>query len=70
MIGTLYIVVGFFWWMHAARRTGFRARDVIIGPLLVLPLILWPFQIVWRYTAKSVYWPERPEHRSQPLFAG
>jgi hypothetical protein len=70
MIGSMYILVGFFWWMHAARRSGFRARDVIFGPLLVLPLVTWPCQIAWRYTAKSMYWSPRPEHKSQPLFAG
>jgi hypothetical protein len=61
-------IVGIFWLMHAARRTGFRARDVFIGGFLILPGILWGTQITWRYTAKYRYWTPRPEYTSKPLF--
>jgi hypothetical protein len=68
MIASLYVIVGLLWWMHAARRTGFRARDTLIGPVLLLPLALWPIQIAWRYTAQTMYWTPRPDHESKPLF--
>lgn len=66
---SVYILVGVFWYMHAARRTGFRARDVVFGSILVLPMMIWSVQIVWRYSAKSMYWSTRPEHHSESLFS-
>lgn len=70
-VGTLMgisqvLYVGWIWFMFACARTGHRKRDVL---LLLIPFygLVVDARVLWRYTAKSVYWSPHPERPSAPL---
>ena len=68
MLLLVYVVVGVVWMAFALSATGRRKRD-----LLMLLIPFWStvvlVQTVWRYTARNVYWPVRPDTVSKSLFS-
>ena len=60
------ILIGVIWQAAILRRTGYRARDLL---LLLVPIYGGVVSVVtlWRYTARSVYWDTRAGRNSAVL---
>jgi hypothetical protein len=58
---------GYFMIPFALRRSGRRARDILM--LLIPPwgVVLW-VQTFWRQSARRIYWSPRIDLPSRPLF--
>ena len=60
------VIVGLFWWAGIFSRTGYRKRDLL---LMVVPIVgtIVAVKVMWRYTARSVYWTPRDDRSSTIL---
>ncbi len=62
-------IIGIFWFAFMLKRTGRRARDMVLIPVPVVGpiLVLWP--TLWRATSRNTYWSPRPDFFSEPTAA-
>jgi hypothetical protein len=63
-----YIIVGIIWQMVALSKTGYRKRDILMYLIPIWGIIV-NIRMVWRYTAKNIYWSPRADRPSDSLFA-
>ena len=68
MVALFYLIVGFVWMAFALAATGRRKRDLLMVLIPVWGTIV-VVQTIWRYTARNVYWSERPDMVSKSLFS-
>jgi len=59
---------GLFWWAYAFSRSGYRKRDIL---LLIIPIFgfVVAARVMWRHTARNVYW-SRNEDRPSSVLSG
>jgi hypothetical protein len=58
---------GYFMIPFALRRTGRRARDILMLLIPVWGVVVW-VQTFWRLSARRIYWSPRTDLPSRPLF--
>lgn len=61
-----WIVVGLFWYGHIMSKTGYRKRDLLLLSVPVYGSYL-AVVVMWRYTARDVYWTPRDDRPSEVL---
>jgi hypothetical protein len=67
MQACIAVVLGYFMIPFALRRTGRRARDIL---MLLIPVwgVVLRVQTFWRLSARRIYWSPRTDLPSRPLF--
>jgi hypothetical protein len=61
------LLIGYLMIPFALRRTGRRARDILMLLIPVWGLVVW-VQTSWRLSARRICWSPRTDLPSRPLF--